>query len=181
MKPFASGAKSLLSPMPIRFVAVAPIRRRRPQPNDKWHLDEVVIIIKGQQYYLWRAVDADGQVLDILMQPHRDKRAAMKFFRKLLKSTGFAPRVIVTDKLKSYGAAKKVLIPGVEHRQHRRLNNRAENSHRPTRIEKGAWVASSLLDTRNDSSRPLNRSGVTFILTNIDRVQPNIERRCVSA
>jgi putative transposase len=110
------------------------IRRRRPKPADKWHLDEVVITIKGQQYYLWRAVEAEGQVLDILMQRHRDKRAAKKFFRKLLKSTGFAPRVIVTDKLRSYGAAQKELIPGVEHRQHKGLNNRAENSHRPTRI-----------------------------------------------
>jgi len=110
------------------------IRRRRPKPADKWHLDEVVITIKGQQYYLWPAVDATGQVLDILMQRHRDKRAAKKVFRKLLKSSGCTPRVIVTDKLRSYGAAKKALIPGVEHRQHKGLNNRAENSHRPTRV-----------------------------------------------
>ena len=67
------------------------------------------------------------------MQRHRDKRAAQKFFRKLLKSTGFAPRVMVTDKLRSYGAARKELFPGVEHRQHHGLNNRAENSHRLTR------------------------------------------------
>ncbi|MEO0988673.1 MAG: IS6 family transposase [Cyanobacteria bacterium J06639_14] len=109
------------------------MRRRRPKPADKWHLDEVVLTIKGQQYYLWRAVDTGGQALDILMQRRRDKRAAKKFFCKLLNPLGFAPRVIVTDKFKSYGAAKKELLPGVEHRQHKGLNNRAENSHRPTR------------------------------------------------
>jgi len=113
------------------------IRRRRPQPANKWHLDEVVVTIQGQPYYLWRAVDADGQVIDILMQCHRDKKAAKKFFRKLLKSAGFAPKVIVTDKLRSYRAAKKELIPGAEHRQHQGLNNRAENLHRPTRIREG--------------------------------------------
>lgn len=83
---------------------------------------------------IWRAVDTDGNVLDILIQRHRDKAAAKKFFRKLLKKQGFAPRVIVTDKLKSYGAAKRELLPHVEHRQHKGLNNRAENSHQPTRM-----------------------------------------------
>lgn len=85
------------------------IRRRRPKPGDKWHLDEVVVTIKAKKYYLWRAVDQSGNVLDILMQSRRDKAAAKKFFRKLLKTQGFAPgfapRVIITDKLKSYGAA----------------------------------------------------------------------------
>jgi putative transposase len=110
------------------------IRCRRSKPADKWHLDEVVIKIKGKQYYLWRAVDKEGQVIDILMQSRRNERAANKFFRKLLKPVGFAPRVIITDKLKSYGAAKRKLLKGVEHRQHKGLNNRAENSHRPTRV-----------------------------------------------
>jgi putative transposase len=110
------------------------IRRRRPKPFEKWHLDEVVIKINGKQYYLWRAVDAEGQVIDILMQSRRNEAAADKFFRKLLKSQKEAPRVIVTDKLKSYGAAKKKILKGVEHRQHKGLNNRAENSHRPTRV-----------------------------------------------
>jgi len=110
------------------------IRRRRPQPSDKWHLDEVVIKIRGKQYYLWRAVDQQGQVIDILMQSRRDEAAADRFFRKLLKPQEHPPRVIVTDKLKSYGAAKKKLLKGVEHRQHKGLNNRAENSHRPTRV-----------------------------------------------
>jgi putative transposase len=110
------------------------IRRRRLQPGDKWHLDEMNININGKTYYLWRAVDQDGNVLDILMQSRRDNAAAKKFFRKLLKKQVFAPRVIVTDKLKSYSAAKKEILKGVEHRQHKRLNNRAENSHQPTRL-----------------------------------------------
>lgn len=104
------------------------IRCRRPQISDKWHLDEVVLAIDGQKYYLWRAVDSEGNVLDILMQSRRNTKAAKKVLRKLLKKQGFAPRVIVTDKLKSYGAAKKEILPGVEHRQHKGLNNRAENS-----------------------------------------------------
>ena len=110
------------------------IRRQRPKAADKWHLDEMVIKIKGKQYYLWRAVDKNGQVIDILMQSRRNTAAATKFFRKLLKSQGFAPRVIITDKLKSYGAAKRQILKGVEHRQHKGINNRAENSHRPTRV-----------------------------------------------
>jgi putative transposase len=110
------------------------IRRRRCQPTDKWHLDEVAITIDGQKCYLWRAVDSDGNVLDILMQSRRNTKAAQRFFRKLLKKQGFAPRVIVTDKLKSYSAAKREMLPGVEHRQHKGLNNRAENSHQPTRL-----------------------------------------------
>ena len=109
------------------------LRRRRPRPGDKWHLDEVFITINKERHYLWRAVDQDGNVLDILVQSRRKKQAAKKFFRKLLKGCQYVPRVIITDKLKSYGAAKRESLPGVEHRQHRYLNNRAENSHQPTR------------------------------------------------
>ncbi len=109
------------------------LRRHRPRPGDKWHLDEVFIQINGRQHYLWRAVDQDGVVLDILVQPRRDKRAAAKFFRKLLSGLQYIPRVLITDKLASYGAAKREMLPSVEHRQHKRLNNRAENSHQPTR------------------------------------------------
>ena len=83
--------------------------------------------------YLWRAVDQEGQVFDILMQRWRDKRGAKKFCRKLLKGLTYVPRVLITDKLGSYGAAKRERLPGVEHRQHRYLNNRAENSPQPTR------------------------------------------------
>jgi putative transposase len=97
-------------------------------------LDEVFLNINGVRHYLWRAVDQNGVVIDILVQPKRDRLAAMRFFRKLLRATGRRhPRVIVTDKLRSYAAAKRIVMPGVAHRQHRYLNNRAENSHQPTR------------------------------------------------
>jgi putative transposase len=109
------------------------LRRRRPRPGDKWHMDEVFLTINGARHYLWRAVDQDGHVLDMLVQSHRNKKAAKKFFRKLLKGLTYVPRVIITDTLKSYGAAKQDILPGVAHRQHRYLNNRAENSHQPTR------------------------------------------------
>jgi len=109
------------------------VRRRRPRPGDKWHLDEVFVSINGTQQYLWRAVDQDGTVLDILVQARRDKAAAVKFLRKLLKGLAYVPRVVITDKLASYGAALRAVLPSVEHRQHKRLNNRAENSHQPTR------------------------------------------------
>jgi putative transposase len=109
------------------------LRHRRPQLGDKWHLDEVFLTIQGERHYLWRAVDQDGNVLDILVQRRRDKKAAKTFFRKLLKGLRYVPRVLITDKLASYGAAKRELLPSVEHRQHRYLNNRAENSHQPTR------------------------------------------------
>ena len=109
------------------------LRRRRPRTGDKWHLDEVFVSINGEQHYLWRAVDQDGTVLDILVQSRRDKAAARKFFRRLLKDLAYVPRVVITDKLASYGAAKREVLPSVEHRQHKRLNKRAENSHQPTR------------------------------------------------
>ncbi|WP_406729467.1 IS6 family transposase [Streptomyces sp. GD-15H] len=109
------------------------LRRRQPRPGDTWHLDEVFIKINGELTYLWRAVDQDGMVLDILVQGRRDKAAAWRFFRRLLKTTRTVPRVIVTDKLRSYGAAHREVMPSVEHRSHKGLNNRAENSHQPTR------------------------------------------------
>src|SRR5256712_12589048 len=102
------------------------LKHRRAQSGDKWHLDEVFLTINGQRHYLWRAVDQDDNVLDILVQSRRNKHAAKKFFHKLLKGLRYVPRVIITDKLKSYGAAKRELLPGVQHRQHRYLNNRAE-------------------------------------------------------
>jgi len=110
------------------------LRRKRPRLGDRWHLDEMFIKIHGRVHYLWRAVDQDGDVLDILVQNRRDKKAARKFFRKLLKGLLYVPSVIITDKLKSYSAAKAEVMPGVEHRQHKGLNNRAENSHQPTRV-----------------------------------------------
>ena len=113
--------------------AAAGLRKRRPRTGDKWHLDEVFLKINGVTHYLWRAVDQTGVVIDILVQPKRDRFAAMRFFRKLLRAAGRRPRVIITDKLRSYAAAKRIVMPRVAHRQHRYLNNRAENSHQATR------------------------------------------------
>ena len=109
------------------------LKRRRPRPGDKWHLDEVFVRIRGKSHYLWRAIDQHGNVLDILVQSRRNAKAATRFFRKLLKDLQYVPRVIVTDKLRSYGAAKRDIMPSVEHRQSRYLNNRAEASDQPTR------------------------------------------------
>ncbi len=108
------------------------LRRRRPRCGDTWHMDEVVLTIRGKKHAVWRAVDQDGNVLDILVQSRRNKKAAKRFLRNLLKGSQYALRVIITDKLKRYGAAKREIVPGVEHRQHKRLNNRAEDSHQPT-------------------------------------------------
>jgi putative transposase len=110
------------------------LRRRRPRPGDKWHLDEVFVKINGVTHYLWRAVDQHGDVLDILVQSRRNAVAAKRFFRKLLKGLRYVPRVIVTDKLASYQPAHRQLLPSVTHRRSKYLNNRAENSHQPTRI-----------------------------------------------
>ena len=92
------------------------LKRRRPKPGDKWRLDEVFIRIRGKLHYLWRAVDQNGVVLDILVQKRRDTDAAKRFFRRLLSGQAEAPRVIVTDKLKSYAAAKRAILPKIEHR-----------------------------------------------------------------
>src|SRR5712671_2282523 len=110
------------------------LRRKSPRPGYRWHLDEVFLKINGRLHYLWRAVDQDGDVLDILVQNRRDKKAAKKFFRRLLKGLQFVPRVIITDKLKSYGAAKAEVMPSVEHLRQKYQNNRAENSHQSTRL-----------------------------------------------
>jgi putative transposase len=109
------------------------LRRRRPRPGDTWHLDEVFIMINGKRQYLWRAVDQHGVVLDILVTSRRDTRAVTRFFRKLLTGLEYVPRVLITDKLRSYGAARRRVLRSVEHRQSKYLNNRAENSHQPPR------------------------------------------------
>jgi putative transposase len=114
------------------------LRRRRPRPGDKWHLDEVFVRINGTQRYLWRAVDQHGNVLDVLVQSRRNALAAKKFFRKLLKDLRYVPRVIVTDKLASYEVAHREILHSVEHRRSKYLNNRAENSHQPTRARERA-------------------------------------------
>jgi putative transposase len=117
------------------------IRWRAPRCSNKWHLDEVVICIAGKKHWLWRAVDQDGFVLDVLVQSRCDKKAAKRLFRKLLRKQGRTPRVLVTDKPKSDAAAKREIMPGVEHRQHKGINNRAENSHQPTDDESGSVTA----------------------------------------
>ena len=108
------------------------IRRDRPRPKDKWHVDEVVITIRGKKHWLWRAIDADGDVLDILVQPRRNAKAAKRFLKKLINQFG-TPRVIVTDKLRSYTKPIKVLAKNADHRAHKGLNNAIEVSHRRTR------------------------------------------------
>jgi putative transposase len=111
----------------------ADLRKRRPKPHSVWHLDEVYLKIGGRMVYLWRAVDAEGEVLDVLVQPKRNRHAALKLMRKLLKKYAFAPERLVTDDLRSYGSAARDL--GLESRRERGRwkNNRAENSHQPTR------------------------------------------------
>ncbi len=109
------------------------ICRCAPVRGDKWHLDEIVITIARKKHWLWRAVVRDGFVLDILVQSGRDRAAAQRLMRKLLKKSARAPRVVITDKPKSYGAAHKDMGLHMEHREHKGQNNRAENSHQPTR------------------------------------------------
>jgi len=111
----------------------ARLHRRRPRPGDTWHLDEVFLRIKDELHYLWRAVDQRGVVLDILVQERRSATAAKRFFKRLLHGLKYKPRRIITDGLRSYGVAKREVLPDVRHRASRYLNNRAENSHRPTR------------------------------------------------
>ena len=109
------------------------LRRRRPRPSVRWHLDELVVRIAGKRMYLWRAVDHEGEVLDVLVQCRRDSRAALRLMRKLLKKQGFVAKLLVTDKLRSYGSAFRQLQLTCPHEQGLRKNNRAENSHQPTR------------------------------------------------
>ena len=111
----------------------ANLRRSRPRPSDYWHLDEMVVTINGKRYWLWRAVDNEGEVLDFLVQPRRNAKAARKLMIKLLKGQGFAPTRIVTDRLRSYAAAFRSLGLTATHGRGLRANNRAENSHQPVR------------------------------------------------
>jgi len=108
------------------------LKRKKPGPRDVWHLDEVVASISGEKRYLWRAVDQDGYVLDELVQARRNAKAAQRLLKRLLQQ-GCRPRRMVTDKLGSYATACRKIMPGVEHRSHKGLNNRAENSHVPLR------------------------------------------------
>src|SRR5271169_5689909 len=109
------------------------LRQVRPRPSDRWHLDEMVVRIAGKRMYLWRAVDHEGEILDVLVQRRRDRRAAVKLMRKLMRKQGFAPKKVVTDKLRSYGAALRHLRLSCHHEQGLRQHNRAENSHQVVR------------------------------------------------
>src|SRR5580704_17419470 len=139
------------------------LRRRRPRPTSTWHLDDMAVMIAGTQFWLWRAVDDEGEVLDLLVQRRRDKAAAVKLMRNLLKKQGFAPDVLVTDKLRSYGAAKSEMKLSARHEQGLRKNNRAENSHQPTRRRerkmqrfKSAGSAQRLLSIHAATSNTFN-------------------------
>jgi putative transposase len=114
------------------------LRHRRPRPGNQWHLDEVFLTINGQRQYLWRAVDQDGNVLDILVTSRRDTKAATRVFRKLLKCLEYVPRVVVTDKLGSYQAARRTVLSSVDHRQSKYLNNRAKNVRHE--VARNEWI-----------------------------------------
>jgi putative transposase len=109
------------------------LRRKTPSRRDIWHLDEVVVTISGKKHWLWRAVDQDGYVLDEIAQARRDTKTARRLLKRLLRKQGFPPRGMVTDKLGSNAAARRQIMPEIEHRSHKGLNNRAENSHLPFR------------------------------------------------
>ena len=127
-------------------IIAADLRNRRPKPHSIWHLDEVYLKIDGRMVYLWRAVDAEGEVLDVLVQPKRNKHAAVKLMRKLLKKYAFVPKRLVTDDLRSYRAVVHDLGIESRHERGRWKNNRAENSHQPTRRRErsGALIKAGL-------------------------------------
>jgi putative transposase len=164
MKRFGNGRSKFGQPFADQ------IRRRLPGVGDKWHLDGVALKIAGAKHWLSRAVDQTGIVLDVLVQRRRDKQAAKRLLRKLLKKQMRPPCVMITDKLASYGAAKRKTMPGIEHRQHKGLNNRAENSHQPTRRRerqmkqfKSAGQAQRFLCPRPDQQSVPSPSTITSL------------------
>ena len=140
------------------------LRRRRPRPGDKWHLDEVFIRIRGELHYLWRAVDQNGVVLDVLVQKRRDGKAAKRFFKRLLKGLQYVPRVIVTDKLKSYAVAKRAPCCRLSSTGRAAISTTASRIHtdRPDG-ENGRCKDSNHLGRRNGSSPPMPSSMATSI------------------
>ena len=109
------------------------LNRLRPRPSAQWHLDEMAVVIGGKRLWLWRAVDSDGEILDMLVQPRRDRASAVRLMRKLLRKHGYAPDVLVSDRLGSYACARRQLGMRARHEQGLRKNNRAENSHQSVR------------------------------------------------
>jgi putative transposase len=146
----------------------ADLRKRRPKPYTTWHLDEVYLKISGRMVYLWRAVDAEGEVLDLLVQSKRNKHAALKLMRRLLKKYGFVPDRLITDDLRSYSAAAHDLGISARHERGRWKNNRVENSHQPTRRRSARCSASRARAQRKDFS-PL-----TLPIFNIFNVQRHL-------
>jgi putative transposase len=166
------------------------LKRKSPRRGDIWHLDEAVISINGEKRYLWRVVDQEGYVLDEIVQIHRDTKAARRLLTRLLRKQGRPPKRIITDKLGSYAAAKREVMPNVEHRSHKGLNNRAENSHVPIRKRERmmqgfrSWSAlqrfvSTFSVVRNHFVPP--RSQRSALSTHLHRLRAMAEWKSVSA
>jgi len=144
------------------------LKQHQGRLGDIWHLDEVFVRIRGERHYLWRAVDQDGDVIDILVQRYRNARAAKRFFRKLLKEQGSKPWQLVTDKLRSYDAAHRNIMPSVNHNTERYANNLAEVSHQPTRQRERQMRG---FKSAGQAQRFLSVHGVIRNLSNLGRHQ----------